>query len=110
MGVWLARLQSETTSSDDPTKPTNPTSVGFVGNQSESTTDLDQCYESMSRAQATDADLLPELIAAAMLCCDFWGDGSSARTEMVADIHRTPEYQRGDLLAHLQSVYGKAKG
>lgn len=110
MGMWLARLQGEAASPNDPTKPTNPSSVGFEGCQPASPTDLEQCDESRARAQGADAELLSELLAAAMLCCDFWGDDSSARAEMVADIHRTLEHQRRDLLAHLQSMYGRPKG
>lgn len=46
-----------------------------------------------------------QLMAAAMRCCDHYGDSSEARMQMRLDIWNTPPRLRAELLAHFQQEY-----
>ena len=47
----------------------------------------------------------PELLAAADLACDHWGDSQVARDQMRQDIETTPSHLRADLLEHFERSY-----
>lgn len=57
----------------------------------------------------TEIELEHQLLEAAMLASDFWGDSQAARFEMIADIKTTPLNKRQELLEHFLAAYGKAK-
>jgi hypothetical protein len=110
MGRWINALKRQEESELYPTEPTKPSSVGSVGATSASSRCEGRDLHATSSCRYTDEDLERELISAAMKACDFWGDDAAARTEMVADILRTPHSLRLGLLEHLLACYGKSKG
>jgi hypothetical protein len=138
MGKWMSRLETSKSPDGDPAKTTKTVgthsdgvSVVSVGPQTGSIQKSEGLHvaaqaqphtaecptPAMSKAPPTPASAsgsgddgeLEQLLAAAMRCCDYWGDSDQARTEMVADIKATPQHLRQDLLDHFQSTYGKAK-
>ena len=73
---------------------------------------LVKALDCSSTRQGTSTDVVElesQLIKAAMLACEHWGDSQAARIEMVADIKATPHHLRQDLLEYFLSAYGKAK-
>lgn len=48
---------------------------------------------------------LRDLLAAAQLACDHWGDSQEARRAMRADCLATPPHLRADLIQHFQENY-----
>ena len=55
-------------------------------------------------------DLPPDLAAlleAAMLACDFWGDGADKREAMRQDCLTVPIHQRRALTEHFHDLYGR---
>lgn len=56
-------------------------------------------------ALASPSPINTELMAAAMLACDRWGDSQHARGEMRAQVLQTPTHLKGDLLDHFRAVY-----
>jgi hypothetical protein len=137
MGKWMSRLETSKQPDGDPAKTTKTpqmqdevVSVVYValtaGNfqKSEGLHGASQAQPQtadptsvMRKAPLTPAsssgsgcdDELDQLLAAAMRCCDYWGDSDQARAEMVADIKAIPTHLRQDLLGHFLVVYGKAK-
>ena len=57
--------------------------------------------EFLRAARATAA----EVVDAAMLACDYWGDRPAAREQMRRDVEATPEHLRADLLEHFRAAY-----
>lgn len=49
---------------------------------------------------------LASLLKAAMLACDYWGDGDAAREAMRQDCLNTPADKRKELAAYFQQMYG----
>lgn len=50
-----------------------------------------------------------QLLWAAMVACDYHGDGPEAREQMRQDCLNTPPHLRADLLEHFRSTYPKKK-
>ena len=49
---------------------------------------------------------LATLLQAAMLACDYWGDGASAREAMRQDCLSIPADKREELAEYFQQMYG----
>lgn len=49
--------------------------------------------------------LADELLKAALLACDHWGDSEAARQQMRQDVEATPPHLQGDLLDHFRQTY-----
>ena len=138
MGKWMSRLKTSKSPDGGPAKTTKTVgthshgvSVVSVGPQSGSIQKSEVLHgaskaqpqtaeyptPAMSKAPPTPASAsdsggdgeLEQLLAAAMRCCDYWGDSDQARAEMVADIKATPQHLRQGLLEHFLVAYGKAK-
>jgi hypothetical protein len=52
------------------------------------------------------ADLV-DLLQAAMLACDFWGDGADKREAMRQHCLTVPAHQRLELTDHFHDLYGR---
>lgn len=50
-----------------------------------------------------------DLIHAAMLACDHFGDGPEAREQMRADCLATPPHLQAELLSHFKQTYPESK-
>ena len=50
---------------------------------------------------------LADLLRAAMLACDFWGDGAKDREAMRLHCLTVPIHQRRDLMAYFVEHYGE---
>lgn len=57
--------------------------------------------------QATMPPDLAALLQAAMLACDFWGDGPEAREAMRQHCLTVPTHQRRELAAYFHDLYGR---
>ena len=138
MGKWMSRLEASKSPDGDPAKTTKTlgtqserVSVVSVGPQTGSVQKSAGLHGAsqgqplkaeypkplMSKALLTLAEAsgsggdgeLNQLLAAAMLCCDYWMDSPEARAQMVADICGTPQHNRQELLEHFLVAYGKSK-
>jgi hypothetical protein len=137
MGKWMSRLEASKRPDGDPAKTTKTPqmqdevvsvvsvaltawnfqkSEGLLG-ASQAQPQTADPTSVMRKAPLTPASAsgsgsdgeLDQLLAAAMRCCNYWGDSDQARAEMVADIKATPQHLRQDLLEHFLCAYGKAK-
>lgn len=59
-----------------------------------------------SRPAAMPADLV-DLLQAAMLACDFWGDSADKREAMRQHCMTVPVHQRRELTEHFHELYGR---
>lgn len=59
-----------------------------------------------SKPAAMPADLV-DLLQAAMLACDFWGDGADKREAMLQHCLTVPVHQRRELTEHFRDLYGR---
>lgn len=137
MGKWMSRLETSKRPDGDPAKTTKTlqmqdevvsvVSVALAAGNFQKSEGLHGASQAqpqtadptsvMRKAPLTPASSsgsgrdgeLDQLLAAAMRCCDYWGDSDQARAEMVADIKVTPKHLRQDLLEHFLSAYGKSK-
>ena len=55
---------------------------------------------------ASDTRLLDSLLAAAMRCCDHYGDDEDARKQMREECLATPPHLQAELLAYFKQNYG----
>ncbi len=115
MTSWLERaralFQVTADGVPDKTDKTLVSSVLSVPSDKETKTEIQasSVFSVQDGALAENKDLLEELMAAAMHCCDVHGDSTQARAQMREEVMATPQELQADLLEHFKTTYGDVR-